>query len=102
MTREDVLQALRELEAELRARHVVHAGLFGSRARGEERADSDIDVLVQFDPDVRVGLWHVAGVKRFVSVLLRRRLKLAVDVADHGSLRPRIRPSVEADVVYAF
>jgi len=36
----------------LRAHGVVEAYVFGSRTRGEERADSDLDLLVKFDPPI--------------------------------------------------
>ena len=41
-----VLETLRAHETELRGLGVAHAAVFGSVARGEERAESDIDVLV--------------------------------------------------------
>ena len=45
---------IKENEAALRARGVSHAALFGSRARGDNRADSDIDIMVEFDPVAHV------------------------------------------------
>ena len=46
MNREEIIARLRENEAALRQRGVAHAALFGSRARGEARRDSDYDVAV--------------------------------------------------------
>lgn len=48
--RDAVIATLRSAEAELRARGVAHAALFGSMARGEQRPDSDIDIMVDIDP----------------------------------------------------
>jgi predicted nucleotidyltransferase len=45
---------LKENKAALRARGVTHAAFFGSRARGDRRADSDIDIMVEFDPVAHV------------------------------------------------
>ena len=42
----ECLKTLREREADLHARGILHAGVFGSVARGEERENSDIDVVV--------------------------------------------------------
>jgi len=70
MTREDVLQVLRDHEAELRERGVIPAALFGSLARGEAGPKSDIDVAIRFAPDASITLWSYAGLKRRVSSLL--------------------------------
>jgi predicted nucleotidyltransferase len=51
MNRDEVIRRLKEREPDLRARGVVHAALFGSVARGEERPDSDIDIMVKIAPD---------------------------------------------------
>lgn len=44
MTSEEIIARLRENEGALRARGVAHAALFGSRARGAARPDSDTDI----------------------------------------------------------
>jgi uncharacterized protein len=44
----DALRTLRECERDLRAKNIVHAGIFGSVARGDAGPNSDIDVLVEF------------------------------------------------------
>lgn len=54
MTREQIIARLRENEAALRARGVTHAALFGSRARGEAREDSDTDIMIEIDPEARL------------------------------------------------
>jgi hypothetical protein len=53
--KQDILAKLRENEAALKARGVVHAALFGSRARGKARPGSDIVILIDIDPDTPVG-----------------------------------------------
>jgi predicted nucleotidyltransferase len=49
MKRDEVIATLRAHEPELRAAGVVRLSLFGSAARDEARADSDIDLLAAFD-----------------------------------------------------
>lgn len=102
MTRDEIIDALQALESELRRRHVVHAGVFGSQARGDANPEGDIDIILKFDPEAGVGLFDFVGVARFVRVLLKRRLRKDVDVVDHDGLRPRMRERVDRDGVYAF
>lgn len=101
MTREDVLQVLRDHEAELREQGVIHAALFGSLARGEAGPKSDIDVAIRFAPEAPITLWDYAGLKRRVSGMLKA-FSRKVDVIDMDGMSPHVRPSVERDAVYAF
>ena len=50
-TKQDILAILHEHRAQLRSLGVRQLGLFGSFVRGEQRVDSDIDFLVEFEPD---------------------------------------------------
>ena len=59
----DVLQTLRTHESELRLLGVSHAAVFGSVARGEAIADSDIDVLVELDEGRSMGIFAYARLK---------------------------------------
>ncbi len=98
MKRDDILDKLREREADLRARGVAHAALFGSVARGDDRPDSDIDILVEIAPDARIGLFQYAGIVRYLEELFPTH----VDVANREGLKPLARPSAERDAIYAF
>ena len=70
MEKQDILAKLREHEAALKAQGVSHAALFGSRARGDARPDSDVDLLIYGDPDFRT-LGHAM---RDLALVLDRRL----------------------------
>ena len=98
MQRSEVLEKLREAEAALRAQGVAHAALFGSIARGEGHADSDIDIMVEIAPEARVDLFQYVGIVQYIEELFPAR----VDVANRDGLKPHIRPTVERDAVYAF
>ena len=65
MQRDDIVEKLREREADLRARGGAHAALFGSVARGDDRPDSDIDIWVEIAPDACIGLFQYAGKELF-------------------------------------
>jgi len=98
MGNEDILATLRRYEATLRARGVRHAALFGSTARGNNRPDSDIDILVKFDPDAHVGVFEYVQVKEYIASLFPQ----PVDVIDREGLKPHLRQSSVRDAVYAF
>jgi predicted nucleotidyltransferase len=98
MNRQDAIAILRQHADALRARGVLHAALFGSVARGDNRSDSDIDILVEFDPSARVTIFDYVGLKDYIAGLFEG----PVDVVDREALKPHLRrPSVQ-DAVYAF
>lgn len=74
-------------------RGVVRAGLFGSFARGDATADSDVDFLVEFEEDRT--LLDLAGLR----LDLREASGRDVDVATPGSLHPRLRNRILREVV---
>jgi predicted nucleotidyltransferase len=98
MSRDEILARLREFEPALRERGIAHAALFGSAARGDNGADSDIDIMVEFDPEAHVGVWEYVGIKEYVAGLFDG----PVDVVDRDGLKRYVRPSAEAEAIYAF
>jgi uncharacterized protein len=98
MNTSEIISKLRENEAALRAQGVRHAALFGSRARGDNRPDSDIDILIEIAPDAPVGLFEYVAITQYLADLFPVR----VEVADRSTLKPLVRPSAEREAVYAF
>jgi predicted nucleotidyltransferase len=98
MDRQAIIARLRENESALRARGVMHAALFGSRARGDERPDSDTDIMVEIDPAIRLTLFDYAGLKEDIAVLFEG----PVDVVNRDNLKPYLKPAAIADAIYAF
>jgi predicted nucleotidyltransferase len=84
MNAQEILETLRCSEHTLRARGVAHAALFGSIARGDNRPDSDIDILIEFDPNAHVTVFDYVGVKDFIASLSPH----PVDVIDREALKP--------------
>jgi predicted nucleotidyltransferase len=98
MIRDAVIGTLKEAETALRSRGVAHAALFGSVARGEERPDSDIDILVELAPEAELDLFAYVGIVQMIEDLFPQ----VVDVSDKTMLKGHVRPSAERDAVYAF
>lgn len=98
MNGEEIISRLREHEPALRARGVGHVALFGSRARGDYRAGSDIDIMVELDPTTRITVFGYSGLKDYIAGLFDG----PVDVVNRDGLKPYVRPAATADVVYAF
>jgi predicted nucleotidyltransferase len=80
------------------ARGVSHAALLGSRGRGDNRPDSDIDITIKFDPAARVTVFNYAGLKDYIAGLFNG----PVDVVNREGLKPYVRPVATSDGIYAF
>jgi len=78
---------------------IKELSLFGSTARGEQRQDSDIDLLVEFLPDAQRSLLTHIAAQRELSELLGRQ----VDLVSKRTLRIEFRDQVlaEAKNIYA-
>lgn len=98
MNKRDAIEVLVRNQKALRAHGIVHAGLFGSVARGEAAPGSDLDILIELDPELRLDIFAYAGLKRYVAGLFRG----PVDVVNKGALKPHLREPVSADAIYAF
>jgi predicted nucleotidyltransferase len=92
-SREDVLQALRKARPVLQQKYPIsRIALFGSYAREEQRADSDIDILVDVDPSIGI---------RFSALddELERLPKGSVELVSSRAISPSVRPLVEAECI---
>ncbi|AAF09835.1 HepT-like ribonuclease domain-containing protein [Deinococcus radiodurans] len=92
---QSVAALLREGAGEWRTLGVTRIRVFGSVARGEADAASDVDLLVDFAPGAEVGLLHLMRVKAVLEHLLARR----VDAVTEASLRAPLRGEILADAV---
>jgi predicted nucleotidyltransferase len=94
----EALETLRRSENALRARGVRRAALFGSVARGENRPGSDIDIMVEIDPEAHITVFDYVGLKEYIAGLFDG----PVDVVSRENLKSYIRPTATADAIYAF
>jgi predicted nucleotidyltransferase len=90
MTRDETLERLAAARSDLDRFDVQHVYLFGSTARDEAKADSDVDVLVEFRRSAMVGMFKFVQLRRFLSELLGRPVDLATPAALHPALRDDI------------
>jgi uncharacterized protein len=93
--RDQILQALRDGQAFLRAFGVVHVSLFGSVARDEARRDSDVDLLVEFGRPI--GLFEFAKLQRELGQRLGRR----VEIVTVDALKPQLRERILQEAMVA-
>jgi len=98
MTIDDVRRLIAPELPALRACGVTGLHVFGSVARGDARPTSDIDVIVDYDPDAKFNLIDLAGVRR----RLAERLGTNVDVVTRDGIHRRIRDRVLKEAVRVF
>ena len=95
-TKREVLRTLIDHSQQLKELGVKKVGLFGSFVRGEQTAESDIDLLVQFEPDKKSfdNFMHL-------SALLEELLQRRVEIVTTEALSPYIGPHILSEVEYA-
>ena len=79
--------------------HISHLALFGSVLQDDFQANSDVDVLVVFEPSARVGFLALGQMKRELEDIFQRR----VDLVPQDGLKPIIRDEIltSAKEIYA-
>ncbi|MGE0408964.1 MAG: nucleotidyltransferase family protein [Amphiplicatus sp.] len=100
MERDRILERLRKHEPELRSAGVAALSVFGSVARGEDRADSDLDLVVRLARRAEGLAWF-----RQMEALQRRLEAIAgrpVDLVAEPVRRPRLLHAIERDRLVAF
>jgi|ERR1700678_1781289 predicted nucleotidyltransferase len=98
MNKAEVIAKLREYEPELRAAGVLHLSVFGSVARGDNRSDSDVDLLIDFDKSKRHSLLTVGRLEGQLADLLGMR----VDLSSPDWLKDSIKAQALREAVNAF
>jgi predicted nucleotidyltransferase len=66
MTRDEIIAAIRGNAEAIKAEGVTNLAIFGSRVRGDNRPDSDIDVLIEVEPDTSFSLLNLIGVEHII------------------------------------
>ena len=89
----DTQQMIQLIAEYFKTQPVLKAWLFGSYSRGEQRPDSDVDILVTYDDSSNVSLFTIGGIYMGLKKILGRE----VDLVEEGTLRPWAVDSVNKD-----
>ena len=98
MTREEIIATIRKNAAAIRAEGVTKLAIFGSRVRGDNRPDSDIDVLVEVESDASFSLLNLIGVQH----IIQDATGLHAQATMRRSIPPRFAERIADDIVEVF
>jgi len=98
MRRDEVINKLREHEAELKAAGIVRLAIFGSVARGDNSPESDVDLLADFDKTKHYTLLTMGRLESRLADLLGTR----VDLSSPEWLKESVKDQVLRESVLAF
>lgn len=98
MKTQDAIAALKEQTEAVKALGATALYIFGSTARGESGAASDIDLFMDYDLGSRFSLVELVGIKQ----LLERRLGVPIDLTTRDSLDPLLKHRIEASAERVF
>ena len=97
-SRDAIIAKLRETAPALKAEGVTRLAIFGSRARGDAKEDSDLDVLIDVDPEAKFSLLNLVGVQHIV----QDATGLKVQASMRDSLNARMSARIADDIVEVF
>ena len=97
MKRDEVLEFLRNNRHTLKSDYrIIKIGLIGSFARGEQTENSDIDLLIEFEPKTD----DIFEKKRKLKHLLKTSLDRDVDICREKYIKPYLKSYLLKDVIY--
>ena len=97
-TRDQILSFIAQNRNLLRDKfHIVRIGLFGSYARGDQKIDSDIDLLVEFEENTQ----DLYELKSQLKDFFKDRFGIDVDICREKYIKPRIKKTILKETVYA-
>jgi predicted nucleotidyltransferase len=98
MTREEIIAAIRGNSEAIKAAGVTKLAIFGSRARGDHRTDSDIDVLIEVEPDASFSILNLIGVEH----IIQDATGLQTQATMRRSMAPRFAQRIADDILEVF
>lgn len=92
----NLIEELRSYDTALRENGATGLFIFGSRARGAGRADSDVDLFVDYDPTGKVpNMFRLMQLEAEIAA----KLGLPVTITTRNALHPLMKDSIERDAV---
>lgn len=98
MNRMDAIAKLQQHADAVKGMGATALYLFGSTVRNEARANSDLDLFIDYDPDKRFSLLDLVGIQQF----LEEEFAIKVDVTTRTSLHPMLKDDIEQSAVRVF
>ena len=96
MTRAALIDVLRSYDAALRESGATGLFLFGSRATGQARADSDLDLFIDYDPAAKIpNLFRLMQIEEEIAQVLG----IPVTITTREALHPQMKAGIERDAV---
>jgi uncharacterized protein len=102
MTRDEIIAKLKESAPALRRQGVTRLAIFGSRARGDAREDSDLDVLIDVDPAGGYEGLRLVGVIADAERTVSAVTGIPTQATMRSSIEPRFAERIADDVVEVF
>ena len=94
---EEIKQKLNQNFDQIKQQYKIkQLGIFGSYIRGEATENSDLDILVEFEPQARFGLLTFCELENYLNELLA----VKVDLVMKDGLKPQIGQNILQEVVY--
>ena len=98
MALENAQQMILKIQAFFANQPIKKAWLFGSYSRGEERPDSDVDILVEYKNSDEISLFAISHMISSLKKILNKR----VDLVEEGCLLPFAVDSVYRDRILIY
>ena len=96
VSKANLVDVLRSFDAALRANGATALFVFGSRARGSERSDSDLDLFIDYDQTAKIpDLLRLMQIEDELS----RTLGIAVTITTRNALHPLMKERIERDAI---
>jgi len=102
MTRDEIIAKLKEAAPALQAEGVRRLAIFGSRARGDCRADSDLDVLITIDPEAGLQGLRLVGALADAERTVRAATGIRTQATMREWLEPRFAERIADDLIEIF
>jgi predicted nucleotidyltransferase len=97
MNKQEALKIIEKNRSQLKEFNVNALFLFGSVAQDQAGPESDVDIIVEFIPDAKIGLFEMARLKKFISEILN----CDADLVTPDALHPMLKDDILKEMIRA-